>query len=57
MELQLPPVAFRATSSNEPTEDLRHPVFDSSVVPVIFYPTWQENFGGCDWGALLRGWE
>jgi hypothetical protein len=50
-ELLLPPLAMRAASSREPTDDLEQPVFNSAVVPLLLYPMWQENFGAC--AALL----
>lgn len=54
VELRLPRLVFRAASSREATPDLQQPVFNDSVVPLILYPTWQENYGTVGVGRLAN---
>ena len=46
-ELQLPPLSIRAASSSEPTPDLQQPAFAADRLPLLLYPTWQENYSEC----------
>ncbi|GAB4813596.1 hypothetical protein N2152v2_000642 [Parachlorella kessleri] len=43
-ELHLPPLDVRAASSSEATPDLQHPNFAADTIPLLLYPTWQENY-------------
>ncbi|GAB4813597.1 hypothetical protein N2152v2_000643 [Parachlorella kessleri] len=43
-ELQLPPLGMRAASASEPTPDLQQPAFAANRLPLLLYPTWQENY-------------